>query len=509
MAGFLVLVLWRRLRDRDGTFGEVWFVRALGRLADRAARTSALVYGFTAIAALLLVGVSLRRYLAFDNNGDLAIFDQALWNTTRGAFLRSSFLPGVPREAIIFSDHFDPLQLLLVPLFALFPSPLLLLAVQAIMLALGAVPLYWLARDRFPGQALAAVFPILYLLYLPLRGANRYDYHPSALAPPLLLFALYFMERARWGRMILFLVMAGLLKENIPIAGAAIGVYLLLVKRRRCLGLVLAACFGLWFYAGFAWIIPAFTPGGVYAHFLSYPAFGGTPSRTFLAPLLQPLGFLETLAASPERKLLYVLYVFGPVAFLPFLSPSRLLLGLPFLAQILLSNVPLQTSLRTHHAAELIPFVFFGALGGASTLIQWGPRTLIRAVLGDGAGLPRAVAALLLLGSALFHDFPEMFYVRSYARTSHHERLDTVLRAIPADAPLSTSGEIAPHVAHRRKLYRFPALGLPGAAEAEVVILDRTLANLASLADAIAALPAKGYEKVVDRDGILVFRKRP
>src|SRR5262249_52816293 len=162
----------------------------------------------------------------------------AFWNTLHGAFLRSSLIPNVPGEAIIFADHFDPLQLLLIPVYRAWSSPLLLLVVQSLMLTLGALPLYWVARDRFPDHpALSTVFPVLYLLYLPLRGVNRYDYHPSALAPPLFLFALYFMEKARWGRMIFFLVLAGLLKENMPIAGVTIGLYVAAVKKKQPLGL--------------------------------------------------------------------------------------------------------------------------------------------------------------------------------------------------------------------------------------------------------------------------------
>src|SRR6266852_2953600 len=372
VAGFVALVAWRRLRDRAGTFSRIRFARLLGTLADRAGTTSAALYVLTAIWAVLLVAVSIRRHLAFADNGDLAIFDQAFWNTLHGAFLRSSLIPNVPGEVSIFADHFDPLQLVLVPLYLVCPSPLLLLAAQGIVLALGALPLYWLARERFPEHPeLYTIFPVLYLLYLPLRGANRYDYHPSALVPPFLLLALYFMDKARWAWMILVLVIAGFLKENVPIAGVTIGLYLLFVRRRRLLGLALAALFGLWFYAGFAWIIPAFNPGGGYPHFLQYPAFAGAPAGLFLAPLRHPLDFLTRLFTPPERKLEYLLYILGPVAFLPLLSPSRLLLGLPFLAQNLLSAAPHQTSLHTHHAAELIPFVFFSALGGASNLLRW------------------------------------------------------------------------------------------------------------------------------------------
>jgi uncharacterized membrane protein len=511
-AGFIALVLWRRLRDREGAVAPTGLMRGLGTLVDRACQGSGPLSVFVAIWTILLVAVSIRRHLAFDDNGDLGIFDQAFWNTLHGAFLRSSLVPGAAGEVGIFSDHFDPLQLLLLPVYLVFPSPLLFLAAQSVMLALGALPLAWLARGHFPGhRVLATSFPVLYLLYLPLRGANRYDYHPSALVTPLLLFALYFMDRGRWGRMLLFLVMAGLLKENIPIAGVTIGLYLRLVKRRRFLGLVLAAGFGLWFYAGFAWIIPAFNPTGGYPHFLDYPVFAGTPSEIFLAPLRHPLELFVALLAPPKQKLGYMLYVFGPVAFFPFLSPARLCLGLPFVAQNLLSTAPHQTSLQTHHAAELIPFVFFAALGGASNLLRWLEDRRVAGPPWEGTPLRRALAGALLAGSLLFHGLPETFYLRLYARTPQHEHLEAVLRMIPASAPVSTSTKILPHVAHRRALYRFPALGFDGATQAEFAVIDEALlprTDTVAVEEALAALPAKGYEKIHDQAGIVLFRKR-
>jgi len=80
------------------------------------------------------------------------------------------------------------------------------------------------------------VFPLAYLCYQPLREPSRYDYHAAVLVPPLFLFALYFMEKARWGWMILFLVLAGLVKENLPIAGVTIGLYVFFARRQRRYG---------------------------------------------------------------------------------------------------------------------------------------------------------------------------------------------------------------------------------------------------------------------------------
>jgi hypothetical protein len=289
-----------------------------------------------------------------------------------------------------------------------------------------------------------------------------------------------------------------------------IGLYLLLAERRRLLGATLVAIFGLWFYAGFAWIMPAFNSRS-YLHIEEYVALGETPSEIVLAPFRHPLDFLAALFAGPERKLSYLVFVFGPVAFLPLLSPSRLVLALPFLTQNLLSTAPHQTSLQTHHAAELIPFVFFAAVGGASNLLRWLEHTRVLSGHWDAVDLRRALAGCLLVSSLLFHGLPETFYLRFYARTPQHERLDAAIRMIPAEASVSTWTKILPHVSHRRTLYRFPGLGFTDGPEAEFVLIDKTIlprTDVAAVTAALASLPALGYEKVLDEDGIVLYRRR-
>jgi hypothetical protein len=382
------------------------------------------------------------------------------------------------------------------------------------MLGLGAVPLYWLARERFPGSVLAPLFPILYLLYLPIREANRFGYHPGALVPPLFLFALYFMERSRWGAMLGFLALAGLLKENMPIAGAVIGIYLAVTGRQRVLGGSMALVFGLWFYAGFAWIIPAFgPPSGGYRYFDLFTKLTPTASGVFLAPLLDPSAVTAGLVTHVERKLEYLLDVFGPLAFFSLLSPSRLFLALPFLAPHLLSDLRFLTTVRTHHTADLTPFVFYSAMWGVANAIRWGASVDWRGRRWSAETLTRASAVVLLSASLLLHRWPEPFLLRRYAPTAHHERLRAVLREIPPEASVSTQRPISLHLAHRRWLYRFPDLGPAGGHPADLVVLDRALLDretqVRPFEDTVASLPARGYEKVREEGSILIFRRKP
>ena len=508
VTGFLALALLRRLADRHGTFGRIAFVRLLGAAAAELTARPRAVYLITAVWMVLLFAVAVLQLWAFGYSPDLEVFDQALWNTTHGWFYRSS-LAG---DANLLSEHFDPLHLLLVGFYLVHPTPLILLAAQAIMLGLGAIPVYWLARERFPGSVLAPLFAVLYLLYLPIREANRFGYHPGTLVSPLFLFALYFMEKSRWAPMLCFLALAGLLKENMPIAGAAIGIYLLVTGRQRILGAAMALAFGLWFYAGFAWIIPAFGPlSGGYKYVDLFTRLAPSPSGIFLAPFVNPAGLAASLASYTPRKLEYLLDVFGPLAFFSLLSPSGLFLAAPFLAPHLLTDVRFLTTVRTHHTADLTPFVFCSAIWGVANFLRWASSTGWRGRRWERASVARAVAVALLSSSFLLHRWPESFLLRRFALTPHHERLHALLRDIPPDASVSTQRPISLHLAHRRRLYLFPDLGPAGHEPADFVVVDRVLLDRYThgvpFEEGLAGLPGKGYEKIRDEDSILVFRR--
>jgi Predicted membrane protein (DUF2079) len=301
--------------------------------------------------------------------------------------------------------------------------------------------------------------------------------------PVLLLLAFYFMERRRWGPMVTFLVLAGLCKENMPAAGIAVGLYLVVTGRQRSLGIALSAGFAVWFAAGFLWVIPAFNAQG-YMYFDRYQLGSGS--------------------WRVARKLVYLVHLFGPVAFLPILAPARLLMALPFLAQNLLSTTPEQSSIAFHYALELVPFVFYAALGGADRVVaQFG-------VAPDRFSGHRGLAAVLLAVSLLFHGRPEMWHLRQYRMTPHLSRLAATVEAVPREAAVATQHVILPHLTHREFIYLFPGLGPGPAIRAEYVILDRRLDRWPagpSFEDEIARLPGKGYTLLSEQDGILVFRR--
>src|SRR5207248_11338874 len=115
---------------------------AAGRVVDRLrALTLAdrIAYGFTCTYALVFALFAVARHLAFQTQRfDLGIMSQAVWSTLHGHFLEVTTQRGeqVTRLAV----HVDPFLALLAPLWAIWPSPLMLLVFQAIAVSLGALP---------------------------------------------------------------------------------------------------------------------------------------------------------------------------------------------------------------------------------------------------------------------------------------------------------------------------------------------------------------------------------
>jgi uncharacterized membrane protein len=125
-------------------------------------------------------------------------YQQSIWNTTQGRFLEISHYRHTDH---LWGMDFIPAILLIVPFYALFPSALTLNFFQALFMALGALPVYGIARDRFGGSRLAGLgWAGVYLLYPSLWFVTMSaPWQPRTLAIPALLGRILFSAtRCRW-----------------------------------------------------------------------------------------------------------------------------------------------------------------------------------------------------------------------------------------------------------------------------------------------------------------------
>ncbi len=221
-------------------------------------------------------------------------------------------------------------------------------------------------------QVAALAFALVYLLYPPLHATNVYEFHPVALAVPLLLFALHFMRQKRVVLFFIFVLLAMGTKEVIPLVTLALGFYILAIRREWVVGLLTIVVSIVWFTVAVFVVIPHFQPGGQSRYFaLGYYSWLGDGGGEILVQIVtHPRLVLERFISRINPP--YLAGLLGPVAYLPLLGLPVLLLAIPTLALNALSD---ESSMYTpgvyyHYLAPVIPFVILAAIDGASFLTR-------------------------------------------------------------------------------------------------------------------------------------------
>src|SRR5207244_2560814 len=168
--------------------------RPVARLA-RASAVSPRALVWTAVTAWTtgFSALSVLRHRAFNTGRfDLGNMVQAVWSTAHGHPLRVTSLDG--QQISRLASHFDPILAAFAPLWWIWPSPDVLLVAQAVAIALGGLPVFWLARKHLGSERAGLGFALAYLLYPATQWLALNEFHPVALACPLLLFAVWYLD---------------------------------------------------------------------------------------------------------------------------------------------------------------------------------------------------------------------------------------------------------------------------------------------------------------------------
>jgi uncharacterized membrane protein len=428
---------------------------------------------------------------------------QAVWWTAHGHPLRMTNLHG--EQISRLAAHVDPLLAVFGPLWWIWPSPDLLLVAQALAIATGALPVYWLARKHLGSPRAALGFALAYLLYPATGWLTLNEFHPVALATPLLLFAFWFLDNDRLVPFVLCAIAAAASKEEIGLVVAGFGIWYALARRRVGAGLVIAALGLAWSVITIAVVIPHFHTAGESDFYGRYSEVGGSAAGIIKTAFTHPSRIAH--AAFTGRDLRYVLQLVLPLAGLSLLAPLVLIAALPELALNLLSATPTQTSIHFHYTAGLIPPLVVAAVLGAKRLSRW--------------TIPVAMAVVLaaLAGSYRLGPIPAWREVpggsRFQATAAHvteHDRIAAkALRLIPKSAVVSATNTLAGHLSARRRVLSFPYVQ-----DATWIAADETQPGYA---DRYAPLPTAlalsalrrnpDWRLVFEQDGVLVFNRAP
>ena len=478
--------------------GELEELRGRFARATALVRPGAIAYSASGLFALLFAAATVVEFRAFQGQRlDLGDMTQTVWATAHGHFLRVTAENG--HEFVRLGVHVDPFLALLAPLWWIWPSPLMLLVIQALAVASGALPVYWLARKRLGDERAAAGFAVAYLVYpaTQFNALTNSGPHAVSFAVPLILFAIWFLDNDRLVPFGITALLAASTKEEIPLAIGCLGIWYAVTHGRRLVG---AAIFALGLTAtlvDFLVVIPHFAPSGSDPFAQRYSAVGGTPGGIGHTLLTHPGALIAEATGSGKPHFLLLLLL--PVAGLCLLEPLLLLGAVPDLAIDLLSSRPQQTMLGYQYTAGIVPFVVAAAVFGAARI--------------KGRVAPSRLAAYVVVLTAVFAGthtpLKTAFHQLPAARGSNplREAKAHALSLVPAGVPVSATNQFGGYLSNRRFISIFPSLG-----EAEWAIVDRNDPDYGIAGNSSAALQrlqtSPAWRVVYASHGLTVLQKR-
>lgn len=319
-------------------------------------------------AYLLLLHYSYGHFFAF-NEGDKGVMYQLVYNTAvHGDFFYSSINGGL----IDFAGGQRYILILLLPFFSIYPHPITFSVISSFLLAIGALPVYWLASKAADSKKIGLLFVWVYFFYPSVSWLFLESVKEEILALPLLLFAFYYLYQKNYWPCVVFLILAALCKQNIPFVVMMFGVYAYLGNYDRkwvlspiIIGsailsvevLVLKPYFialsSDLYQSDLSNTFQSFT-GGRYSH------LGNSFSDIVSNSIRDPAIVLDTLFTADNCA--YLILLLLPVCFISICEPKVLVIGLPVLLQNVLSSSVSQKMITWHYASVLVFVVLAGAI---------------------------------------------------------------------------------------------------------------------------------------------------
>ena len=269
------------------------------------------------LQSIALIAYTIARRYSFE----LHLYDEGfhhdiLFNISQGKFYSNVI------QQHNFADHLTPtLSFLAIPYF-FYPTIhwMMLAKIVAYLLAAGMIP--WVAQELIPDKRqawrISVILLLLWLfLYSPALNTLRRSFQASCFAPPLIFYLYLCYVRQQWVRFALAAMLLLGLKEHLGAVFIGMGCHLILDRKVR-LGIFLFISGVLAIYVSMFHLMP---------YFNDYQLIHNTYAR--VAP------FQDV----PE-KLLYLLKLLWPLAFLPFLFWKNGIIAAPAIGINLISGFP-------------------------------------------------------------------------------------------------------------------------------------------------------------------------
>ena len=445
---------------------------------------------------------------------DLGLYDNIFFQSAHGRPLACTFLKGGTHS----SAHFDPILVILSPLYYLYPRAEFILGLQSVWIGSGVIPVFLLARYQLKSKLQGVMLAAVYALHPAIHGANMYEFHSLSLSIMPVLWVLFALQS---GRLKLYWVMVAvslLVREDIPLMLSMVGVTCLILPGSKLRGtgaLTVAVC------AVYFVIVKAFfmTSGGVImsgpeAYSYAYYYAEMIPPKSGLG------GMVLTLFTNPsfvlrhaleEAKLIYMAKIFLPLMLVPLFTKSWRLTLAYGLAFTLLATRDAVFSPAFQYSMTILPYAFAAAPIGIKQLSE---GNFARVYNLDRARFQRALVFAALAGTlAITYKFggvvENQAFRGGFARVvrtltpeqqAHYDWMEQAKLLIPQKASLGVTNKIGPHVSNRKDVFLY------GQKNVQWVFVDEKELKADRLKRHKQAIQQGKLEEVTRRGSYAVFK---
>ena len=364
--------------------------------------------GWAVICGGVYIAIALIKFARAEvASYDTAIFEEGIRGYALGGW---PIVPIKGADYNLLGDHFSPAIALIAPFYRLFPYTQTLLIVQAVLIAASVYVVGALAWRRL-GPWVGGVVAVAYGLAFGIQSAVGAGFHEVAVAVPLLALAGIAFVEQRYKAVVGWSLPLLLVKEDLGLTVAAVGLALVLVGDRRR-GVLL----GLAGVAGTALEVLVLIPWA-------------RGDQTGYAYALGGDGWLAALGDDPGRKLLTLVLTFAVGGLVAVASPWAVV-AVPTLGWRFAADNPYYWSTDWHYSLVLMPVA---AIAGVDVMGRLGWTRRI------GALAMVVVTALAVVPNGVLRSAVSTYLTPTgWQATDRSRAAEKVLDVVPSGATVDT-----------------------------------------------------------------------
>lgn len=408
---------------------------------------------FAVVGVLLFTFVAITtvyRYYTYSNSTyDFGIFAQMYEYMKQTGAINTT----VERNTLLshFGVHFSPIFYIGLPIYFIFPSPITVQMIQALMIALPVIPIVLLCRHYKMSNWMAVAMTILYALYPATASGAFYDIHENCFLTFFILFAIYAIEKKKDLWVILCVLLVLFTKEDAAIYILVLGAFLILSRKDKKRGIILMIVSAAYFVIAVS-IVKSYGLGVLDDRFSNlYADANGGFLEIIKTVLLNPSYALSQMVTNfgdnQMDKIGYIMLMLVPIAAALFTTGkkySRYILLSPFILINVMTTYLYLHDISFQYNFGIIALFMYVMIMNLQDMKVEKAKTIV--------GVCVICASLMFVGTV----YPKItYYLEKYdTDKATYTKLDNAMDTyVPQNASVCASGFFTPHLSKHLEMY--------------------------------------------------------